>query len=260
MAEVWATALVTGASSGIGQALALALARAGTRKVVVVARRRPELEAVAEEIRMIGAEALVEVLDVGDADRCAARVRELDAAVGGLELVVANAGVGAGGGADPLAWETLRGPLHVNLCGAAATLTGALAAMIARRRGHLVGIGSLASYGPLPGAAAYCTPKAGLAMLLACLDLDLQDTGVATTHVRLGFVRTRMVAHATHPMPQLLEPADAARRIVQGLRGRPREIVLPRALGAAAWLSALAPSPLRRRVLARAAARRGNGT
>jgi short-subunit dehydrogenase len=245
MAESWPTALVTGASSGIGRALAHELARSGTRRLVLVARRAALLREVASEVRGLGAEPVVEVLDVGDADRCAARMRALDVELGGLDLVVANAGVGAPSGADPLAWETLRGPLHVNLCGAAATLTGALGAMVSRRRGHLVGIGSLASYGPLPDAAAYCTPKAGLAMLLGCLALDLAGSGVAVTHVRLGFVRTAMVGHSTHPMPQLLEPDDAARAIVTRLRRRPREVVIPRALGLAARAAALAPSKLR---------------
>jgi short-subunit dehydrogenase len=244
-ARGWESALVTGASSGIGRALAVELARGGVRHVVLLARRRTLLNQVAAEVRAEGAEATVEALDVGDGDRCAARVCEIDRALGGLDLVIANAGAGAGPGADPLAWDTLRAPLHVNLCGAAATLTGALANMVARGRGHLVGIGSLASYGPLPSAAAYCTPKAGLAMLLACLALDLASTGVAVTHVRLGFVRTAMVAHSTHPMPQLLEPDDAARRIVRRLRARPREIVLPRALGSAARVAALAPAAWR---------------
>ncbi|NUO49577.1 MAG: SDR family NAD(P)-dependent oxidoreductase [Polyangiaceae bacterium] len=245
MAEGWATAIVTGASSGIGRALALELARTGTKRIVLAARREALLASLAEEIRDAGAEPMVEVLDVGDADRCAERLRKLDEDLGGFDLVVANAGVGAQKGADPIAWETLRGPLHINLCGAAATLTGALGAMVARRRGHLVGIGSLASYGPLPEAAAYCTPKAGLAMLLECLALDLAGSGVSVTHVRLGFVKTPMTGHATHPMPQLLEAPDAARRIVAGLRSRPREIVLPRALGAAARVAALAPRRLR---------------
>lgn len=245
MAEGWPTAIVTGASSGIGRALAVELVRSGTRRVVLVSRRKALLESLAVEVRAAGAEPLIEVLDVGDADLCAARLRRLDEGLGGFDLVIANAGVGAPRGADPIAWETLRGPLHVNLCGAAATLTGALGAMVARRRGHLVGIGSLASYGPLPEAAAYCTPKAGLAMLLECLALDLRGSGVAVTHVRLGFVRTPMTDHASHPMPQLLEATDAARQIVSRLRSRPREIVLPRALGAAARAASFAPRRLR---------------
>ncbi len=240
----WHAALVTGASSGIGRALALELARGGTRRLVLAARREPLLRELAAELRGLGAEPVVAPMDVADSDRTAERVRALDQEHR-LDLVVANAGVGAAPGAAPLAWETLRGPLHTNLCGAAATLAGALPGMVDRRRGHLVGIGSLASYGALPGAAAYCAPKAGLAMLLECMALDLTGTGVAVTHVRLGFVRTAMVAASTHPMPQLLSPEACARVVVARLRRAPREIVLPRALGVATRALSLLPEGLR---------------
>ena len=238
-------AVVTGASSGIGRALSRSLAAAGAGTVVLVARRRQELERAASEVRALGAEAIVEPLDLSDTEHAVARLRTLDRELGGLDLVVANAGVGAAAGADALAWETLREPFHVNFCGAAATLTAALGAMLARGRGHLVGVGSISAYGALPGSAAYCTPKAGLAMLLDCLRLDLIGTGVDVTHVRLGFVRTAMVAHSTHPMPQQLEPDALAAELAARLPAAPREIVLPRALGAATRLAAAAPAPLR---------------
>jgi short-subunit dehydrogenase len=242
-------AVVTGASSGIGRALARSLAAAGAGTLVLVARRRAELEQAAEEVRAAGGRAIVEPLDLADTELAVARLRCLDRELGGLDLVVANAGVGAASGADPLAWETLRAPFHVNFCGAAATLTAALGGMLARRRGHLVGVGSISAYGALPGSAAYCTPKAGLTMLLDCLRLDLLGSGVDVTHVRLGFVRTAMVAHSTHPMPQLLEPGPLADEIAARLPSAPREIVLPRTLAAATRIVAAAPAPLRELVL-----------
>lgn len=243
--SAYANAVVTGASRGIGRALAIALAARGVRELVLVARSRGPLEAAAREVERAGARARVEVLDVADTDTTVARLRSLDEALGGLDLVVANAGVGAGPSADPLSWETLKDPFHVNFCGAAATLTGALPRMVARGRGHVVGIGSLSAYGALPGSAAYCTPKAGLAMLLDCLRLDLAGTGVAVTHARLGFVRTEMVARSTHPMPQLLEADEVGRELARRLPSRPREIVLPRALALATRAMAALPQPMR---------------
>lgn len=237
-------ALVTGASSGIGRALAVRLAQRGVSSLVLVARRRELLEEVAREVRACERRAHIECLDVGDTARTVERVRALDRELS-LDLVVANAGVGAASGAAPLAWETLAGPLHVNLCGAAATLTAALPGMLERRRGHLVGVGSLSAFGALPGAAAYCTPKAGLAMLLDCLRLDLASSGVDVTHVRLGFVRTAMVARSTHPLPQLLEPEQVATELAERLPAAPREIVLPRALGALTRAYGALPGPLR---------------
>ncbi len=244
-------ALVTGASSGIGRALSLELARAGAREIHLLARRRAELATVASEVTALGARAHVMVADVADTEQLVASLRALDERCGGLDLVVANAGVGAAQGADPIAWETLRGPLAVNVSGAAATLTAVARDMARRRRGHLVGIGSISAYAALPGAAAYSAPKAALSMLLDCLRLDLAPHDVAVTHVRLGFVRTAMVLHSTHPMPQLLEADAAARQIVAALARRPREIVLPRALSLLARAAGSLPEALRERMLRR---------
>ena len=248
MRRTYRTALITGASRGIGRSLALQLARGGTL-VVVCARGAAALEAVVAEIAAAGGRARAVVLDVADCEETARRIRALDAELGGLDLIVANAGVGAGAGAEgedaawaqPYAWETVRAACHVNYCGGAATLTAVLPQMVARGRGHVVGISSISSYGALPGSAAYCSPKAGLSMLLACLRLDTAGTGVAVTAVHLGFVRTAMVAKSTHPMPLLLEPDDAARTILRRLPSGPARIDFPRPLH---WLArALAALP-----------------
>jgi short-subunit dehydrogenase len=161
---------------------------------------------------------------------------------------VANAGVGARRDVHPASWEAMAAALHTNFCGAAATLTALVEPMIARRRGHLVGISSLASYGALPGSAAYCAPKAGLAMLLDCLRLDTRGTGVTVTRVDLGFVATEMVAKSTHPMPQLLSAEDAAERIVTGLATWPPVLAIPQPLAAAIRALGLLPRSLRDRL------------
>ena len=225
-------ALVTGASSGIGRALARALAAHG-HEVVLAARREALLLALAEDIRSGGGRASVLPLDVSETGATVAALRRLDAETP-LDLIVANAGVGVPPEAtDPTSWEAIEAACHTNFCGAAATLTAVLPAMVKRGRGHLVGISSLASFGALPFSAAYCAPKAGLSMLLECLRLDLLDTGVAVTTVHLGFVRTPMVERSTHPMPQLLEADDAAERIVTALARRPAVLELPQPLAAA---------------------------
>jgi NAD(P)-dependent dehydrogenase (short-subunit alcohol dehydrogenase family) len=226
------TALVTGASSGIGRALCLELARAGTH-VYAAARRVELLEALAKE----APEKITPLaLDVADCEATVARVRALDRACGGLELIVANAGASPQHDDPPNAWETVRAPCHTNFCGAAATLTAALPEMIARGRGHLVGVSSLASFGSLPGAASYSAPKAGLSMLLACMRLDLAGTGVSVTTVRPGFVATPHVASSRHPTPQMMSEARAAAIIVRRLPRRPARIDFPQPL---AWVTRL---------------------
>ena len=241
------SAFVTGASSGIGRSLALGLARRGC-SVVACARRAERLEAVGEQIRREGGRCFVEELDVADTARTVERIRALDAAHR-FELIVANAGVGARKGVAPWSWEGLGDAVETNFAGAAATLTAALPAMISRGRGHLVAVSSLASYVPLPASAAYCAPKAGLDMLMECLRIDLVGTGVYVTNVRAGFVRTRMVATTMHPMPGMMEPDEAARRILEGLERAPAEIVFPRWLAAMARSSGALPRPMREALL-----------
>jgi short-subunit dehydrogenase len=241
-------AFITGASSGIGHALARALAKGGY-DVWVSARREAPLSALVSALTREGHRAHYEVLDVNDGDALVARLRALDAEHA-FDMVIANAGVGKPENVhDATSWEALAPAFHTNFCGAAATLTALTGAMVARGSGHLVGIGSFASFGALPKSAAYCAPKAGLSMLLACLQMDLANTGVAVTDVRLGFVRTPMVAQSKHPMPQLMDADDAAARIVKGLQKRPRTLTIPEPLGFAARAGALLPRAAREALL-----------
>lgn len=244
------TALVTGASRGIGRAFAEELARSGAY-VYLLARDADANAEVVAAIRTAGGRAESVVQDVRDAHATAHLVREIDQRASGLDLVIANAGVGLPStDVPPYAWEAIAPAFETNVLGAVATLTAALPAMVERRRGHLVATSSLASFGSLPRAAAYCAPKAAIDMLLDCLRLDLEGTGVAVTDLRLGFVRTRMLAR-NHPMPQMLEPSDVARIVVARLPDRPREIVLPKALGLGARAFGSLPGALRERFWAR---------
>lgn len=231
--------LVTGASSGIGRALAKELARRG-RHVIVAARRRAELDELAAEIRGENGRVDVLVLDVADTTRAVAALREADDALE-IDTVIANAGVGARPGVDPSSWEAIADACHINYCGAAATLTALLPRMMARGRGHLVGVGSLASFGALPFSAAYSSPKAGLAMLLDCLRLDAHGTGVAVTTANLGFVDTPMLAHAKHPTPQRISAERAASVMADAIERRATVLTYPRALGLAASVAATLP-------------------
>ncbi len=199
------TALVTGASSGLGRGLSLWLARRGI-KVYAAARRTEQLEACAAEARAAGgAEVIPVTLDVARTEETLARIRQLDAECGGLDLVVANAGVGDSTPARKLDWETVQRTLDVNVNGAAATLCAVLPQMVARGRGHLVGVSSLAAYRGLPGNAAYSASKAFLATFCESLRVDLQGTGVRVTSLHPGFVKSEMTAKNRDPMPFLLE-------------------------------------------------------
>ena len=231
--------MVTGASSGIGRALSIELAKTGC-EVFVAARRRRALVALTKTITE---------RDVGDTAAAVAAIRTVDQESGGFDLIVANAGVGPPRDAVAHSWEALAGPCHINFTGAVATLTAVLPRMVERQRGHLVAIGSLSSLGALPGSAAYCAPKAGLAMLIDCLRYDVADQGVCVTNVFLGFVDTPMVAHREERMPQLMQPQGVAKDLVRLLRKRPPSIALPQPLAAATRALGALPRGIRDRLV-----------
>lgn len=187
----WRTAIITGASSGIGEALARRLAAQGVH-VVLAARRIGELRRIAMEIRSTGASATAVKLDVSQTKGLDLKLARLDKKFGGIDLVIANAGVGIV--REPSwSWRAVEPALQTNFMGAIATITALLPAMIARGRGHVVAISSLAGFGALPDAAGYVSPRAGLSRFMECLTLDLQGTGVVTSTVHVRFVATPMV-------------------------------------------------------------------
>jgi short-subunit dehydrogenase len=244
------TALITGASSGMGRSLARRLARAGT-EVVLCARRVPELEALAAEIRSEGGRARVVEMDVADTERTVASIRAVDAEMGGLDLVMANAGIGRAIDARRLRWERISQLCLVNFNGAIATLCAVLPGMVKRGRGHLVGVSSMGALAPFPTIGAYGATKAGLSMFLASMRLDLRGTGVAVTCVHPGFVRTEMTAHVKKPMPLALESDEAADLILTKLRRKPAEINFPVSMTAVARALAALPAPMRDAALLR---------
>ncbi|MEP7126155.1 MAG: SDR family NAD(P)-dependent oxidoreductase [Byssovorax sp.] len=244
------TALITGASSGMGRSMAKRLARGGTT-VVLCARRVPALEALAEEIKRDGGRAHVIAMDVTDTERSVASIRAIDAELGGLDLVIANAGVGLAIDGKRLRWERISNLCLVNFNGAIATLCAVLPEMVKRGKGHLVGVSSVGALAPFPTVGAYGASKAGLTLFLQSLRLDLQGTGVDVTAVHAGFVHTEMTARITKPMPMALESDEAAELILGKLRSAPGEINFPVSMTAAVRGIAALPAPIRDAMLLR---------
>jgi short-subunit dehydrogenase len=222
MAEAaYKTALITGASSGLGYGLALWFAKRGTR-VFAAARRTRHLQACAEEARGAGGTVEPVELDVSRTDETMEQLRRLDADCGGLDLVVANAGVGLDTDGQRFEWERVKQVLDVNVMGAAATLSAVLPRMVERQRGHLVGVSSIAGFRGLPRNAAYSGSKAFLTTFMESLRVDLHGTGVRVTCIHPGFVRTEMTAPHTHPMPFIMDIPEAAERMGRAIvRGQP---------------------------------------
>lgn len=229
--------LITGASSGIGAALARRLGRDGGT-VVLVARRGDALETVARDVPG----ARIEVLDVADADATAALVRRVDEELGGLDVVVANAGRGGLEWSGALRWEACAPMIAVNVTGAIATLTAVLPRMVARGSGHVVGVTSMAGLRGLPHNAVYGGSKAMLRTFLESLRVDLGGTGVAVTEVRPGFVRTAMTDAVDSPKPFMIDADEAADRIARGIARREAVVAFPRPTAALVRAVTLLPA------------------
>ncbi len=232
-------ALVTGASSGIGRGLATWLARRGIR-VYAVARRLENLEALKAEA---GDKIIPIKLDCSDGDATEARVRELDAQSGGLDLVVANAGIAEESIGKRIAWKPIEQMLKVNVLGATATLCGALPGMVERKRGHLVGISSIAAYGGLPRLGAYSGTKAYLATFLQGLRLDVQKLGITVSCIHPGYVKSEMTTDLKNP-PFLMETADAVEHIGRAILRGAESYTFPWQMGVGMKTLASLPRPL----------------
>lgn len=236
------TAVVTGASSGIGRALAVALAARGAR-VGVTARRADRLADLTREITARGGTAAAAVADVADRSALHAAIRDLEAQLGPTDLLVANAGMSHHTGAAEMNVPQVEEITRVNFFGAVYAIEAVLPGMIQRRCGHVVGISSLAAFKGLPGAAAYCASKAAVNAYLEGLRIELRPSGVAVTTVCPGFVNTPIVAN-NPKMPFLMEPDEAARRILRAVARRPGMFSFPWPLALLMKLAKWAPDRL----------------
>ena len=180
-------AIVTGASSGIGRALALRLGADGYR-VGLIARRGERLEAVAGEIAAAGGTAAAAVADVGDRAALRAAIAEIEGRLGPTDVMVANAGFGAPTRLDPLNIDDVEQTIRVNLMGVIYSIEAVLPGMLARGRGHLLAVSSLAAFKGLPGESAYCASKAAVNAYMEGLRIALRARGVVVTTVCPGFV------------------------------------------------------------------------
>jgi short-subunit dehydrogenase len=212
-------AVVTGASSGIGWALARELAVQGCR-VGLLARRRDQLDRLADEIRQAGGTAAAAVADVADRAQTLAAVEDLRARLGPVDLMIANAGVGTPTLLEPFNVADVEKMVRVNLLGVIYSIEAVLPEMLHRGRGHLAAVSSLAAYKGLPGESAYCASKAAVNTYLEGLRIQLRGKGVAVTTICPGFIKTPMTDVNNFKMPWLMQADEAARRIIRALRRR----------------------------------------
>ncbi len=220
------TALITGASSGLGRGLTLWFAERGV-EVYAAARRQAELEHLRDTGRRMAGRIVPMVLDVADAEAVRHAVSILDGKCGGLDLVVANAGVSGVTDGRNISWSNTEKIIDVNVKGAAATICAALPGMVARNRGHIVGVSSLARHRGLPQYAAYAASKAFLSSFLEGLRIDLHDSDVNVTCLQPGFVKTAMTERNKFYMPFLMDLEEGVEQMAGAIVRREREYSFP---------------------------------
>lgn len=241
---------ITGASSGIGEALALHYAANGVR-LLLTGRDAGRLADVETRCRARGAVVQTTTIDVTDGPAMAAWITARDAEVP-VDLVIANAGISAGTGGGVETEAQARAIFAVNLDGVLNSIHPLIPAMVARRRGQIALMSSLASFRGMPGAAAYCGSKAAVRIYGEALRGDLARHGVGGSVICPGFVVSRMTAVNKFPMPFLMDADRAARIIARGLADGKGRVAFPFPTYAVSWLLGVLPSGLVDALLARA--------
>ncbi|KAF1019303.1 MAG: NADP-dependent 3-hydroxy acid dehydrogenase YdfG [Paracidovorax wautersii] len=233
---------ITGASSGIGQALALRYWQAG-HALALVARRGELLQAWCDAQGMAADRCQVYAADVGDVDGLIATAQACIARQGVPDMVIANAGISIGmDSAVRRDLDVMARIFATNNIGLAATFHPFIDAMRQRGHGRLVGVASVAGIRGLPGSGAYCASKAAALSYCESLRVELRGSGVRVVTIAPGFVDTPMTRSNRYPMPFLMRPEDFADRAFRAIEAGDSYRVIPWQMGWVAKLLRLLPN------------------
>ena len=235
---------MTGASTGIGAALVKTLVGRGAR-VAITARRRDLLDQIARAHASpgddVGSRVLVVPADVTDRAAVTAAARTIESAWGGIDLAIFNAG--------GVVEHDFVATMALNYFSVVYGIEAVVDGMLARGRGHVAAVASLAGYRPAPVATEYGASKAAVIYLMDGLRFSLAPRGVRVTVINPGFVRTPLTDRNNFEMPFLVEADDAAERIVSGLERGKKEIHFPAPMSWTAKLLRVLPYPVYERLI-----------
>jgi short-subunit dehydrogenase len=213
--------LITGASSGLGEAVARSCARDGAR-LALAARREDRLRALAAELTAVGAAALVVPTDMRDPEAIRAMAAATQERFGRIDALVANAGVGHSASVIETTEEPLREQVEVNLLGVVRSAQAVLPAMRDQGSGHILAVASVAAGCAMPGAVIYSATKSAVVAFCEGLRREVSAHGIAVTAILPGFIDTPMTEGLTFPMPPASLVGDAVARLIR----RPRRLVV----------------------------------
>jgi short-subunit dehydrogenase len=239
---------LTGASSGIGEALARHYAASGATLGLAARRQNRLSELIAE----LPGEHAAYPLDVADAAALQAAAADFIARYGAPDIVIANAGISVGTlGDDAADLPAFHRVFQTNVMGMVQTFQPFIAAMKTRGSGRLVGIASVAGIRGLPGAGAYSASKAASITYLESLRVELRGSGLKVVTIAPGYIATPMTAVNSYPMPFILAADEAARRFARAIKRGTSYTVIPWQMGVVAKLMRLLPNPVFDAIFAR---------
>ncbi len=224
---------LTGASSGIGEALALEMARRGAT-LGLVARREELLRDLAARCESAGGKARVFTCDVVDPDAVQTAADDFRSEFGHIDIMIANAGIGGNDtltrAYDPASVKKL---IDINLLGAVNSIHAVVPQMIEYGSGQIVAISSLAGFRGLPKSAAYSASKAGMTAFFESVRLDHADKGISVTIIQPGFIKTPLTSGRSNKMPFIMELEEAIPYFISAIENKKKFAAFPWSL---AWL------------------------
>jgi short-subunit dehydrogenase len=242
--------LITGASSGLGQALALYFARQGYR-LALTGRHKNAIKSWLDAYGISAESYHIYISDVSDINGMAAALQDCMARQGVPDVVIANAGISIGmDSAQRQDLDVMARILLTNVVGVAATFGPVINAMVARGSGTLVGIGSVAGIRGLPGHGAYCASKAALISYCESLRGELRASGIRVVTICPGYIDTPLTKNNSYSMPFLMQPEMFAAQAFKAIEAQVSYRVIPWQMGVVAKLLRMLPNWLFDKLLA----------
>lgn len=243
--------MLTGASSGIGEALSVAFARQGAI-LGLLARREKQLNEIKAKCEAAGGTARFFACDVTDAPGVRKAADQLRAEFGHIDILIANAGIaGDNPEARSLEPSAIKQVLDINLQGAVNSVHAVIPEMIERGSGHLVAISSLAGFRGLPGSAAYSASKAGMTAFFESVRLDTLRQGIDVTIIHPGFILTPLTAARKNKMPFIMDLDDAIPLFIRAIEKKKKFASFPWPLATIVRMAKFMPAWLYDRIARR---------